>query len=453
MIARLARWLDQRLDAAGAVRTGASKIFPEHWSFMLGEIALYSFVVLVLTGTFLALFFDPSLERLTYEGSYVPWQGVEVTAAYRSALELSFDVRAGLFVRQVHHWSALVFVAAIVVHLLRVFFTGAFRRPRELNWMVGVTLLILAIVEGFAGYSLLDDLLSGTGLRISYSIVQSIPVVGAWLASFMFGGEYPGEQIIGRLFVAHVYILPLTMLGLIGAHLLLVLRQKHTQFPGGGRTEHNVVGEPMWPTYLAKSVGLFFLVAAALAALGGFAQINPVWLYGPYEPATVTSGVQPDWYMGWLEGSLRLMPGWRPAAFGYEIPGSFIPAVLLPGVTFLGLYLYPFVEQRLTRDADREHHLLDRPRAHPVRLAVGVAATTFYAVLLVAGSNDIIAVMVDLPIGTVVNTLRVLLFVLPALAAAITVVICRQLQASDEFAEDKAAVRRAGESKGEETTS
>jgi len=445
MIERLARWFDQRLRAVSALRAGATKVFPEHWSFMVGEIALYSFVVLVLTGTYLALFFDAGMERQPYTGSYVPLRGVEVSAAYRSALDLSFDVRAGRFVRQVHHWAALVFVAAIVVHLLRVFFTGAFRRPRELNWIVGVTLLLLAILTGFAGYSLLDDLLSGVGLRIGFSILESIPIVGEWLAFGVFGGPFPGDVILGRLFIAHVFVLPLLILGLLTVHLLVIFRQKHTQFPGELRTEDNVVGDALWPTYAAKSVGLLFIVAAVLAALGGFAQINPIWLYGPYEPATVTSGAQPDWYMGWLEGALRLMPPVEVVAFGYEIPSLFFPAVLLPGVTFAGLYLYPFVEQWVSGASRREHHLLDRPRDHLVRTSLGVAVFTFYAVLLVAGANDIIADVLDVPIGVVVGVLRVALFVLPVAAAAVAVVVCRQLRRSDVHAGHKEAVRQAAD--------
>ena len=262
-------------------------MFPDHWSFLLGELALYSFVVLVATGVYLTFFFHPGTEIVRYDGSYEPLRGVEMTEAYRSAVELSFDVRAGLVMRQIHHWAALLFIAAIVVHLMRIFFTGAFRRPRELNWMIGVTLLILAIFNGFAGYSLLDDQLSGTGLRIAYSITLSIPLAGTWLASFLFGGEFPGPDIINRLYVIHILLLPAIIAALIGAHLFLVVRHKHTQFAGKGRTEDNVVGEAVWPSFAFKSIGLMLLVAGLLAALGGLAQINPIWLYGPFDPAEV----------------------------------------------------------------------------------------------------------------------------------------------------------------------
>ncbi len=430
MIGALARWIDARTGAAGAAREGMSKVFPEHWSFLLGEIALYAFMILLLTGTYLAFFFEPSLAETTYEGSYVPLQGRHMTAAYASTVELSFDVRAGLLARQVHHWAALVFVAAIVVHLARIFFTGAFRRPRELNWIIGLTLLLLAIVEGFAGYSLPDDLLSGTGLRVGFSIIQSIPVVGHWLAFWLFGGEFPGEVITQRLFIGHVWILPAIMGGLIAAHLALIVRQKHTHFPGPGRRESNVVGERMWPTYATKSTGLFFLVAGVLAALGGFAQINPVWLYGPYEPTTVTSGVQPDWYMGWIEGAIRLLPPVEIVAFGYQIPNIFFAGVALPGLIFLGLYGYPFVEAALTRD-HREHHVLDRPRDHPARTATGTAVLALLVVLQVGGSNDIVARMADASVLAITNVLRVGVVVLPAIVWVATYLVCTGLQDVD----------------------
>ncbi len=448
MIARLAGWLDDRLGASRAAHSALNKVFPEHWSFLLGEIAAYSFVVLVVTGIFLALFFDASLTHTTYEGSYAPLRGTEMTDAYASVLNLSFDVRGGLLMRQTHHWAALVFVGAIALHLMRVFFTGAFRRPRELNWVVGLTLLLLAILNGFTGYSLLDDLLSGTGLRIGFSIAESIPVVGTWLAFLGFGGEYPGDVIIGRLFTTHVFIVPLLLFSLLGVHLALVWRQKHTHFPAEGRTEDNVVGQRMWPTYAAKATGLFFLVGAVLLLLGGLAQINPVWLYGPYEPDIVTFGAQPDWYMGWLEGALRLMPAWRVAALGYEIPNSFFPAVLLPGVVFGAMYAYPFLEQRWTGEGDREHHVLDRPRDRPARTGFGVAAFTFLFILFLAGSNDIYAEIANVSVHAVTNVLRVALVVLPPAMFLVTRRIAADLRAEDERQARRDEIRAGADGTG-----
>ena len=370
MIKRFVRGIDERLGASSFTRQALNKVFPDHWSFMIGEIALYAFLILVLTGVFLSLFFEGSTGEVVYQGSYDPLRGVEVSRAYNSVVELSFDVRAGLVMRQIHHWAALVFIAAMVIHLCRIFFTGAFRKPREINWIIGVTLLLLGIFNGFTGYSLPDDLLSGTGLRIAHSIALSMPLVGSWIAFLVFGGEFPADEIIGRLLVVHIMIVPAAIGGLIVAHLAILWRQKHTDFPGPGRTETNVVGSKLWPTYAAKSVSLFLAVFAVTALLGGLVQINPVWLYGPFRPEQVSSPAQPDWYMGWVEGALRLMPAWELRAFGYEIPNPFFPAVLLPGITFLLLYAWPFLEARFTKDLE-PHHLLDRARDHPARTAVG----------------------------------------------------------------------------------
>ena len=429
MLSRIARWIDDRLGASAFAQKALNKVFPDHWSFMLGEVALYCFIVLVLTGTFLTFFFDASTSPATYEGSYAPLRGAHVSNAYRSVVELSFDVRAGLVMRQVHHWAALVFIGAIILHLCRIFFTGAFRRPREINWIIGVTLLILAIFNGFTGYSLPDDLLSGTGLRIAYSIAISVPVIGTWMAFLIFGGEFPAEQIIGRLFVTHIMIVPALIIALLTAHLAIVWRQKHTQFPGRGHRETNVVGSRLWPTYTAKSVGLFFGVFAILCLLGGLVQINPVWLYGPFEPQQVTSPAQPDWYLGFVEGALRLFPAWETRAFGYEIPNPFYPAVLMPGITFGLLYLWPFLEARLSDD-HAPHHLLDRARDHPVRTALGAATLSFYIVMFAAASNDLIAKWLTASVLTTTWVFRVLLFVVPPIVGYATYLLMRALARS-----------------------
>ncbi|MFN2557880.1 MAG: cytochrome bc complex cytochrome b subunit [Nitriliruptorales bacterium] len=431
MIEGLARWIDRRVAGSGWAEKKLKKIFPESWAHLFGEIALYSFVVLVLTGTFLALFFDGSHTKTHYLGEYQPLNGVEVSSAYASTVKLSFDVPGGLLFRQMHHWAALIFTAAIVVHLCRVFFTGAFRRPREMNWMIGVTLLILAIIEGFAGYSLPDDLLSGTGLRIGYAIFESIPLIGTWLASFIFGGTFPGEHLLTRLYMLHIFLLPTLFFALIGLHLALVFRQTHTQFPGEGRREDNVVGLPLWPTYTALSFAMFFIVSGVIAGLGGLFQINPVWFYGPYDPYVVSIGSQPDWYMGWLEGSLRLMPPWEFRGLGYMIPNPFLPAVLLPALTFLGLYAYPFIERRLTKDT-AEHHLLDRPRDRPVRSAFGAAMLTFYGVLTIAGSSDLLAYELRVPVSGLVVFLRGATIIAPVLVYFLTYNWCRGLAVAKE---------------------
>jgi ubiquinol-cytochrome c reductase cytochrome b subunit len=427
------RWVDDRLGVSKLADDVLNHVFPDSWSFLLGEIAMYCFVILVLTGVYLTFFFHPGSRDVVYAGSYAPLRGLHMSEAYESTIALSFDVRAGLVVRQIHHWTADVFAAAVVVHLCRIFFTGAFRRPREINWIIGLTLLLLVIANGFAGYSLPDDLLSATGLRIAYSLLLSIPFIGTWVASLFFGGAYPGPAVISRLFIIHVLILPTLIAVLMGIHLAIIWRQKHTQFPGAGRTEHNVVGSRLWPTYAAKSAGLFAAVVAVVAALGGLAQINPIWLYGPYHTGAVTTAAQPDWYMGWLEGALRIFPAWRVHLWNHTIPELFWPGAVLPGLTFALLYAWPFIEARVTRDR-AVHHLLDRPRDRPSRTAIGTGVLTFYIVLFAAGSQDIFAQHLNAPIARVDQTFRVLLLVAPVIVAAITWKWCHDLSSrpSDE---------------------
>jgi ubiquinol-cytochrome c reductase cytochrome b subunit len=425
------KWVDDRLGSSGFIKRSLNKVFPDHWSFMLGEIALYSFIILLLTGTYLTLFFDASMHEVVYNGSYVPLKGVTMSQAFASTLDISFDVRGGLLMRQIHHWAALLFAASITVHLMRVFFTGAFRKPREINWVIGTLLFITAVLEGFAGYSLPDDLLSGTGLRIAASITQSIPVLGTWASILLFGGEFPGTSIVGRLYAIHILVIPGLILALITFHLMMIWYQKHTDFPGPGRTEHNVVGSRLYPVYMAKAGGFFFIVFAVLALLGGLAQINPIWLYGPYDPSQVSAGSQPDWYMGFLDGSTRLMPNWEIRAFDHTIPLNVIlPTVVLPGVLFNLLGAWPWIEQFLTKDRDY-HNLLDRPRDKPRRTAIGVTGISVYVMLLIAGGNDIIASIFHVSVQTITYTLRVGIFVIPVIVYIATKRFCLGLQHYD----------------------
>ncbi|SDK09474.1 cytochrome b [Streptomyces indicus] len=427
---RLADWADGRLGVYALAKSQMRKVFPDHPSFMLGEVCLYSFIILILTGTWLTLFFEPSMMEVEYEGSYEPLKGVLMSRAFESTVEISMDVRGGLLIRQIHHWAALVFVAGMVVHMMRVFFTGAFRKPREINWLFGWTLLMLALITGLTGYSLPDDLLSGTGLRFAQGAILSIPVVGTYLAMFLFGGEFPGGDIISRLYPIHILLLPGIMLGLVVAHLILVFYHKHTQFAGPGRSEKKVVGAPFFPIYVAKAGGFFFLVFGVLAFMGAVATINPVWLFGPYRPDLVTTGAQPDWYLGFSEGLIRVMPGWEINAFGHTLVlGVFIPFMLFPVYMTL-IAVYPFIEAWVTGDK-REHHVADRPRNVPTRTGLGVAWLTGYAVLLIGGGNDIVATKLHLSINAITWFVRIGFFVLPVLAFWITRRICLGLQHRD----------------------
>ncbi|MCX4880110.1 cytochrome bc complex cytochrome b subunit [Streptomyces sp. NBC_00847] len=427
---KLANWADGRLGLYSLAKANMRKVFPDHWSFMLGEVCLYSFLILILTGIYLTLFFEPSGVEVIYHGSFVPLNGVSMTRAYESTLDISFDVRGGLLIRQIHHWAALVFVTGMLVHMMRVFFTGAFRKPREINWLFGWTLLMLGIITGLTGYSLPDDLLSGTGIRFADGAILSIPIVGTYLSMFLFGGEFPGHDIISRLFPVHVLLLPGIMLGLVVAHLILVFYHKHTQYPGPGRDQKTVVGMPFLPVYMAKAGGFFFLVFGVLAVMGGIASINPVWAFGPYRPDLVTTGAQPDWYLGFSEGLIRVMPGWELNFWGHTLePGVFIPFSLFP-LILLALGLYPFVEAWVTGDK-REHHILDRPRNAPVRTGLGVAWLSLYVVLLIGGGNDIVATHLHLSINVITWFVRISFFVMPVLAFLVTKRVCMGLQRRD----------------------
>jgi ubiquinol-cytochrome c reductase cytochrome b subunit len=430
--AATADYLDQRTGIGTAVKALARKIFPDHWSFLLGEIALFSFVVLLISGVFLTAFFVPSMNETTYSGPWAAMQGVQMSEAFASTLRLSFEVRGGLLMRQIHHWAALLFMASIITHMMRVFFTGAFRKPREINWVVGFTLMILGLAAGFTGYSLPDDVLSGNGLRITDGVVRSIPILGSYISYFLFGGEFPGQDLIPRLFTIHILVVPGLILALVGLHLFLVVLHKHTQYPGSGRTDSNVVGYPLFPIYTAKAGGFFFIVFSVISLMAATMTVNPVWNYGPFDPSPVSAGAQPDWYMLFLEGALRLMPGQAEVVIGgFTLSlNVLIPAMVVPGVLFTALAAYPFIEAAVTGDK-REHHVLDRPRNVPFRTAFGVSLLVAFVILILAGSNDLIATHFHLSINDITHVFRVLLFVAPAFSFWITKRVCLGLQRKD----------------------
>lgn len=430
-VGKAADYIDQRSGIAVAVKEFGRKVFPDHWSFMLGEVALYSFIALILSGTFLTLFFEPSMAEVEYHGAYAPLVGTHMSTAYASTLHISFEVRGGLLMRQVHHWAALMFVAAAGLHMLRVFFTGAFRKPRELNWIVGFTLFVLGMAAGFTGYSLPDDLLSGNGLRIIDGVMKAMPIVGSWLSFLMFGGEFPGSVIISRLYMAHIMLIPALIIALLGLHLLMVVLHKHTQYPGPGRTDGNVVGYPLLPVYAGKAGGFFFIVFGVIVAIASLVTINPIWAYGPYDPSPVSAGTQPDWYIGPVDGALRLVPPhFESVIFGWTFSWNILVPSLVFGLVLIAAAIYPFVESWVTGDK-REHHVLDRPRNAPTRTAIGVALITAYSVMWLAASGDLIATHFHVDVFLVTHVLQISLFVGPVVAYLITKRICLGLQKRD----------------------
>ena len=426
------RYTEQRLGGAPVYKYLLRYVFPDHWSFLLGEIALYSFLVLVATGIFLTLYYIPSAHEVTYHGAYPLLQGEQMSEAYRSVLDITFNVPAGLLMRQVHHWAADVFIASIVLHLVRIFFTGAYRKPRDINYYIGLTMLLLAILEGFAGYSLVDDLLSGMGLAIAYGVALSIPLIGGQLSSSIWGGQFPGtDSFFSRLEIVHVLLIPAALATLIAVHLGVIMRQHHSQFPGPGRKERNVVGTPTWPAYALRSIGLLLAVAAVLFLIGGLIQINPIWQWGPYHPYLSENGAQPDWYIGWLIGALRLMPNFEPVIAGRTVlPNPFWGGALFPLVVFGVLYAWPALERHFTGDR-RRHDLLDRPRDRPTRTAIGAAFLSWVVIIFAVGSTDRLFFRLHIPYTTMIHFWRGGVWVLPVIVFFVTRSGARALKRSE----------------------
>jgi len=423
---------DIRYHGARPLRTALNKVFPSHWSFMLGEAALYSFIVLLLSGVYLTLFFDASMAETVYNGVYEKLRGVPMSMAFASTLNISFDVRGGLLIRQIHHWAALLFVFAMMLHMMRVFFTGAFRKPREVNWIIGVLLLVLGMAEGFLGYSLPDDLLSGTGLRAVSAFILSIPVIGTWMHWAVFGGDYPGEIIIPRFYSLHILLIPGIFLALIAVHVALVWFQKHTQFAAPRATENNVIGLRVLPSFAAKGGGFFAVVFGITTVMGGVFQINPVWNLGPYNTSQVSAGVQPDFYMGFLDGLVRVWPAWEIRnLFGhYMVPAVFFPSILAATLFMILVLVYPFIEKAFTKD-NVVHNLLQRPRDVPVRTALGAAFLAFYILNLINGANDLFALKLDISLNVMTWIGRIGSIILPVVTYVVTYRLCLGLQHSD----------------------
>ena len=434
------RFVDERTGSAPWLRKAMRYVFPEHSSFLLGEVAMYAFVVLLASGIYLALFFEPSLARTTYDGAYAPLRGMRVSEAYRSVVDLSFDTRTGLLMRQTHHWAADVFLVSIVLHLMRVFFTGAFRRPRILTWTLGVAMLFAALLEGYLGYSIVDDLLSGMGLAIGYGVAQSVPLVGGNLSLGLWGAPFPGDQAFeSRMYIAHVLLLPGLIATLLAGHLALVAARHHTQFGRSPRqTERRLLGLPAFPAQAPRSLGLMFAVAAVLFSLGGLVQVNPVWQWGPFDLAQGTNGAQPDWYLGWLIGALRLMPGFDVTIGDYTLVANpFWGGVLFPTVVMLAMFAWPWIERRVTGDR-AIHNLLDRPRDAPGRTAFGAAFFAWVLLIFLAGSADRVYVYFDLGYEAQIWFYRAFVWIAPLLVFGLTRRICRELQRSDEIAAGRA---------------
>ena len=421
-------------------------VFPTRWSRVFGVATVSSLGVLVVSGVYLALFFDPSQAPVSYAGPVRALQGVPVSRAYASALEISFEVRGGLFVRQLHNWAASLFVASLLAGLLNRFFTGTFRGPRRSVWLVGVLLLVAGLVAAFTGVLVLDDLLSGTSLRVVSGYTLAIPVIGTWLHGVVFGGEFPGTEIVSRLYAVHLAVSVI----LVGAVVLwIVLAARRNSRPPGRRpTGRSGLGAPTSRAGAARAIALAAVTVGVLGALAGAFQVNPVWNYGPADPAHVSSWSTPPWYFGWVDGAVRLWPAWEIPVGDHVIAPWFWPAVVFLSLSVAALALYPWVERRITRDGAPD----DRPqraREAPVRTAFGAAVLALYGSLQLAAAIDVLAFVFHLSADGLFWAARVAVLVLPALAYTLTYRICLGLQRSDqdvlEHGVDTGVIRRTAQ--------
>jgi ubiquinol-cytochrome c reductase cytochrome b subunit len=338
-------------------------------------------------------------------------------------------------------------VAAIIIHLMRVFFTGAFRKPRELTWLVGLLLLFISLLEGYLGYSIVDDLLSGMGLAIGYSVLVSVPLIGGPLGLLIFGAPFPGKELFeSRMYIAHVFLIPAVLAALIGLHLALVAARHHTQFRRDRRhTERRLVGLPLFPAQTPRSLALMLAVAAILFLLGGLVQINPIWQWGPFEPWLGTNGAQPDWYLGWLIGALRLMPNFDVVIGHYTVvPNPFWGGAALPLLVLFVLAVFPWVERRLSGDR-LVHNLLDRPRDAPNRTAFGAAFLSWIILIFIFGAADRVYVLFGVTYETLLNIFRVLIWAVPPVIFLIVRMLCRELQESDRIERERERAEQEAE--------
>ena len=400
-------WLNERLDLDRLNKKFMRKAFPVHHSFFLGEITLFAFITLVLTGLFLTFNFEPSARIIKVAGRELP-------AAYASVLYID-SLPFGKVIRSVHHWSAHIMVAAAFLHLLRILLSGAYKKPREINWFLGLALLGVVVFTAFTGYSLPYDAFSVTATQIGYGIGASIPYIGEWIAQLIFGGEFPTLHSLPRLYSLHVLWLPLTLMALIGLHMLIMIKQKHTQpryakavAPG------KILGVPMMPMQVSVMTLLFLLYLGVLFILGGSIIAHPIEAYGP--PSTSTPAVKPDWYFLWIYGILQIIPNtWViPLPGGAEINPEFIGGVLVPGILGLVAVILPFVDNRKTK-----MRYVELPSRHPMRTSVTVGILVFFLVATLAGWKQ--------ELGLSNATLWTMLISFPLLAWWVTYVIMRAI--------------------------
>ena len=411
-------WLEERLQLSALYEKYGRKAFPVHSTFFLGEIAAISFLILVITGIYMGLIYTPSITEITVAGQKLP-------EAFAS-VQLIESIPAANLIRNVHHWAAHVMIATILLHAFRVFFTGTYRKPRELTWVLGVVLFGLTLAAGFVGYALPWDAFAVTATGIGFGLARSIPVIGQVLADLFFGGAFPTLGSLPRLYTIHVVIIPLSILGVLGLHLLLVLKQKHSMagYAKPLAEPGRVLGISLWPYHALLAGELLFLMLGGLSLLAAFVPVHPLAAYGP--PTAETPSVKPDWYLLWIFGFLKLIPaGVGISLGGVTIGPEFLGGVLFPGFVFGAMTLVPWLDRTNRRVLGRFEYL-QPPTEAPVRLSIGVGALSFIGMLLFASYYD--------QVGLTLGEIWLLTLGIPILiAAAVLTVLLRRNRAPAKF--------------------
>jgi len=375
------KWFDERLELRKFKEKFLSKTFPTHPTFLLGETALFSFITLVVTGIFLGFLYEPSTTMVSLFGAMVP-------AAYASVVRLDL-LPMGLIIRRIHHWSAMIMIAAILAHLLRIYFTASYRKPREINWLVGLSLWGMAMVAAFTGYLLPYSQFSVTATSIAYYMAKSVPWVGEWISRFLFAGDFPSDGTVPRFFFMHVMLIPAVLVGLIGLHMLILIKQKHTE-PQSNRNRsesqggRRLIGIPIWPEQTVISLSFYLFLLFVVVMMATYIPLNPIETYGPPSPGTPV--MRPDWYFLVVYGFLKLVPGNISfSILGGKITPETIGGVIFPAFTFVVYALIPFI------DGSKEpQHYMENPLHRPFMTSLGIGGIVFLCMMVVAGYIDVL---------------------------------------------------------------
>ena len=380
-MSRIRDWIEERLELEKFARRYLKKAFPTHPTFLCGEMALFSFVMLVITGIFLGLSYEPSVREVNLFGRFVP-------AAYASVVKIDLS-SFGLITRRVHHWSAMLMIASVLLHLMRVYFTGCYKNPREINWIIGLILFGATFFASFTGYLLPYSEFSVTATSIGYYIAKSIPWLGNWISRLIFCGSFPADETIPRFFFMHVMLIPLTLITLIAIHMVILVKQKHSEprhnlsrpeSRGGKR----LIGIPLWPNQVLISFCFFFFMAFVIFFIAVLLPANPVENYGPPGPGTPI--MRPDWYFLAIYGLLKLIPGTLHFdLLGAKITSETVGGVFFPGLAAILLIVLPFIDRR-----SKPQYYMDNPLDHPFRTSIGIMGLSLSAMLVLAGYIDIL---------------------------------------------------------------